>query len=485
MERPWNVVRLDREHQPDRRDQGQTSSELMGILVVIALIIGVLAPSGLGGQLADDIRVLICRIAGQSCSAGTTAISHVPEECTTLSHSEQIKADVTVFSVNVGGSGKLTLTKTVDSSGKTHWFVQQEGEGHLGAKAIFGESAGVGDLGEGLKASVTAALTGSAGAKYEFPTEQAARDFLTAARDEPAKRAVVGPFDPFGFGKKLLDKIDGVSYDPPPPTETFYAGGALVSGTAEGKAGVAALTGNGSVTALLGVKVKSATPASADGSVPARGETRTVYLQVSSEAAAQLGVFETVSGTIGDSSEVVVGIEYDDTGKAISATLDATGTLTGQLGLGATGGEKGQPATPLTPAVPKGTTGAGDLSIGGGKAGTLQMRVDLTQGNNRDVVADGLHSIGVPVLMNDGTGSVDPVTGLTGMYRLFEDGAPGTTLGVVLYSQNDGGLSGGVEGGEGIGFGIEGGVSTQDRSVDRAAYFQPGQGFVTWEQCSQ
>jgi hypothetical protein len=461
-----------------RREAGQTSSEFMGLIVVSAMIIGLLAPAGIGTQIAGNLRVLICRIMGGGCDTGGPE-SHVPAECTVLSHSEEIKADVTVFSVNVGGSGKLTLTKTVDNKGVTHWFVQQEGEGHIGAEAMFGEKVGVGDLGEGVEASVKAVLSGSGGVKMEFPSEEAAREFMTAAKQEGVKDLIAG-IDPFGWKKSLLDKVFGSEYNPPAPTEYFFAGGAKIEGSVSAAAGVATVGGDANIAAVLGVKVKPAQ----DG----RGPTRTVYLQVSSDAAARLGVFEAAEGTAGRTGEVVLGIEYDENGTAIAAGVEATGTLTAQLGINALGsggsGGKGS-TTPLSSAVGEASQSAGP-SVGGGIGGTLQLNVDLTKGNNRDVVADGLHSIGLPVLLNDGSADTpDPISGLRGMYGLFEGGAPGTSLGVTVFDQEQGGLSGEAKGGAGLTFGAGGGVSTQDRRVRQAAYFEPGQGFVTWQQCAQ
>jgi hypothetical protein len=48
-------------------ERGQTSTEYLGLLVVIAAVIGVLATGDLGGTLRNGILGGVCRIAGTGC----------------------------------------------------------------------------------------------------------------------------------------------------------------------------------------------------------------------------------------------------------------------------------------------------------------------------------------------------------------------------------------------------------------------------------
>jgi hypothetical protein len=112
--------------------------------------------------------------------------------------------------------------------------------------------------------------------------------------------------------------------------------------------------------------------------------------------------------------------------------------------------------------------------------------VDLTKGDNRTVFADGLHSIGVPILQNDGSADPpNPYQGLKGVYDLFDDGAPGTQLTVTTYDQHNDGTTLAVKGGDVLTFGAEGGLKFEDRNITGGSYYSPGNGFVKWEQCSQ
>jgi hypothetical protein len=455
----------------EHRDHGQSSTEFLGLIVVVSAIIAVLAPSGFGERIADGIEAAICRIMGGSCAAQAQALSYVPEECTTLSHSTKAALDVTIFSVTGGGDATLTLSRTVDAAGKEHWYVQQAGAGRLGAEAIFGENASVGNVGEGVQGSVKALLTANAGMTMEFATEQEARDFMTAATHEPIKRVIAG-FDPFGWKKALLDRIDGHTYDPPKPKEIYLDAGPKVQGAISGTAGMADLSADAAGSVVVGMKYRP------------EDQHKTVYLELGSEAAGKLGVLQTAEGKIGAESKVVVGIEYDQQGVAVKATLEADGTLTGRLNVNAL--PVGGNTTGTTRSLASLTESSLGPTLGGGVGGTAQLAIDLTQGANRAVVADGLHSLGVPVLLSEGSGRTpDPVTGGRGIYDLIDSGAAGTSFGVTTYRQTDDALEGKAKGGDGLGFGVEGGLSSKDRRVTDAAYYQPGQGFVTWQQCLQ
>lgn len=451
-------------------DVGQVSTELLGVLVAVALMIAGLAATGLGGQLAADIQVAVCRIAGGTCTP--QSVLHTPTgNCEVMSHTAQVSADVVVFSVDVGGSGRLTLSRSVDPQGRTHWYVQQRGEARLGADLMIGEKAHLGDLGEGASAEVKAFLKAAGGARYEFADEASARDFMTAAAHEPIKQGLTG-WDPTGFTDWVADKIDGRHYDPPAPTDFFVEGGGQVDLSGGLVAGVGSVGAQGSLASVAGIRV---TP-QPDGSMH-----RTVYLRLNADAAAKLGLFELVQGDAGPRGEITVGLEYDGDGLAVDASIEATGTLRAQFGAAAAGGER--TITGVAGLAPKGAPAATD-KIGDGTVGRIRFSIDLTQGGNRDVVADGLHSIGLPVLMGDGGASPPgPVDGIRGVYDLVDSGAPGTSTTLTTYDSRTGGVDGGLKGGDVLTFGLEGSYTFEDRAITGGHYYVPGQGFIQWEAC--
>jgi hypothetical protein len=448
-----------------RDDGGQSAGEYLGLIVGVALIIGLLAPAGFGDQITRGLQSAICRIMGDSCSV-PAAISHVPRSCTTSSEARNVNAEVTVMSVKVNADTTLTLTRSVDRDGTVKWAVEEARSGGIGLVASAPEAhAGVNGVGAGDTLEGSISLTGSGGRKFEFDSEEAARDFLTTATHQIAKDAVVASnpltsVGPIRSGAMwLLDQIDGRSYNPPPPSETFVDGGLKVAGTADLKAGAAGLNVSGSAAGVLGVKQDHD-----------KGTT-TWYVEASSDFGAQLGL------AAGAGTKTVVGIEYDDaTGAPVSASLSVSGELSGGLALSSP-----KSATTLSDL----TTSAG-LKAQSGVYGTAEINLDLTNQTNRTVFADALHSVGLPLLRADGSAQPPPVTeAVADLYRLFDTGAPGTTFGVVQYAKDEAGVTANAGAGLGVKFGIGGGVNRVAKEVAQAAYYEPGRGLVPWVQCSQ
>jgi hypothetical protein len=52
-----------------RSQRGQVASEYLGLLLVVAAIVGALAAGGLGTRIAEHARAAVCTIAGESCAA--------------------------------------------------------------------------------------------------------------------------------------------------------------------------------------------------------------------------------------------------------------------------------------------------------------------------------------------------------------------------------------------------------------------------------
>jgi Bacterial TSP3 repeat len=65
----WIAARRDRLV----AEAGQVSSELLGTMLVIAVIVGVIAGSGIGAQIADGVRDQVCDVLGESCASQSKA----------------------------------------------------------------------------------------------------------------------------------------------------------------------------------------------------------------------------------------------------------------------------------------------------------------------------------------------------------------------------------------------------------------------------
>lgn len=453
---------------------GQTSSEWMGLLVGVGIVIAVLVPAGFGAHIGEGIEAAICRIMGGSCAVDAAADSHVPEQCTTLSSARNVDAEVTVFSVRLDGGATLTLTRSVDRDGTEAWAVEDHRDGGLGL-TVMTPGGGVDINGTGAKAEAKAgvSLAGGGGFKYVFDSEEEARDFIDAATHQLAKDAVANgsPITMAGPGRDIamwvMDKIDGHSYDPPAPQETWIEGGLKADASADFKTGALDAGVEGSGAALLGVRQNHD-----------KGRT-TYYFRTSREAAGSLGLLGggVVGASGGADGEMVVAVEFDDaTGDPTRASLTVNGTLAGGLTTALEGGGEN---TLNRIAASVGTDSRE------GVHGSAELAIDLTQGDNLRVVSDAVRSFGVPVLGEyAGPERLSPVDGVAGLYDLYDEGAPGTTLGVVTYDHSDDSFSASASGGAVVRFGLGGGFGTTDRTVNGGSYYEPGRGMVPWVQCS-
>src|SRR5688572_11000238 len=50
-----------------RDERGQTAAEYMGVLLLVALIIGAIVGPGVAAAVADGVNGAVCRIAGKPC----------------------------------------------------------------------------------------------------------------------------------------------------------------------------------------------------------------------------------------------------------------------------------------------------------------------------------------------------------------------------------------------------------------------------------
>jgi hypothetical protein len=56
-----------------RGQRGQVSAEYLGVLLLVAVIVGAFLATGIGGSIAGEARNAVCRIAGAECAEGATA----------------------------------------------------------------------------------------------------------------------------------------------------------------------------------------------------------------------------------------------------------------------------------------------------------------------------------------------------------------------------------------------------------------------------
>jgi len=127
----------------------------------------------------------------------------------------------------------------------------------------------------------------------------------------------------------------------------------------------------------------------------------------------------------------------------------------------------------------------GHHPAGGSVIGKIAFSMDLTDKGNVDALANGLHSVGIPVLR--GNGSYPPPSvrdGIGGLYSRFDQGANGTTVTVTTHDISTSGGTVGAKGGDVLTFGAEAGLAFVDTTATSGYYYSPGDGFVTWQQCT-
>ena len=217
-----------------RSDAGQTAAETMGILLVVAAVIGAIVAGGIDTKIVDGVRVALCRITGGTCvtedqatADGQPALS----ECVLTSSQRGISGAVKIafFKFGAGVEG----VKEVRADGSVKVTIKGNAKAGLEFGSPGGDvEAGGTETGEGTEISVMG--KGEYGRGWVFDSEDDADDFI-----DKVERKVTAIADPT---PNLPFTEDDADIDLPDQSETTYAGGVEVR--AKGDAGGAALEGN-------------------------------------------------------------------------------------------------------------------------------------------------------------------------------------------------------------------------------------------------
>ncbi|MDP9385969.1 MAG: hypothetical protein M3P50_12215 [Actinomycetota bacterium] len=265
-----------------RSERGQTSAEYMGILLIVAALIGVLALTSVGDQIADGIRTAICtaicKIAGDACEeeSPTTEAERCPESRTTTSST----AAVLIAVVRIDKDS--TLIREDFSDGTSRFTILDNSE--VAGEVFAGVKGKIAKYGIDYSASADSGAKLAGARVFELPDQpsadalqeklQAAGGFDGILRDIAAVNdeiPLIGIDNPLGgVDDWVLDRL-GVDKDVdlPTPTETYVEAGAFLGGESELGAGIgvadaqvkAAIEGAGVV------KVKTAGPDKGDAEV--------------------------------------------------------------------------------------------------------------------------------------------------------------------------------------------------------------------------
>jgi hypothetical protein len=428
------------------------------------------------------------RLAGSMCASSTSCLGPaIPRRpigsCRVITHADTVTDDAVVFSDDLGHSGRLTLSRTIDKFAIVHWFVRQDDV----------TTAGAGPQARNLTG-------GDAGRLTEFASEERAREYVAAWEHEPVKRSLAH-MDAAGAVSLVGDRIDGHQL------QNLQADQYLV----DGKDGLD-LSGE-TRAAMDGPVVPQAVEGLSEVKLTQRPDSAgtAVTYRLAPSVASLLGLLApdgSVGGGFGP-GRIVVTLTSDAAGRPERVALEAAGALPSTLNQKRITPVPAIAGSRLTALLPRlGVVGSTAPSLDS-FAGRVTLTVELSSPASTRAAADGLHALGVPLLLGDGIGtwSTAPTTkaapakppgrttaktptadpgavhtrkALADFYALFDSGHAGTSVTVNTYRSD--GLANPRPT---ITLGLQDGLTFTDSLPADDYYYAPGQGFVKWQECSR
>lgn len=435
-----------------QRDAGQTSAEYLGMVVVVALLVGALAASGLAAGLADSLRAAICEITGTSCPVDVGQ-SFEPESCVVASSERRVDASVKVTFVKVGGSEGYVREER--SNGEIHvtWVT----DGSAGLTAGAGVQGGIRIDGDGVRgggsASVDVEIGAVASQTWVFTDPAEADRYIRGQRDEAIRRHTgpIGSIDRFVRGSEDMRTPDIVAFDV----------------TAGGGAGAGA--GFGPADAEVGVDASAVIGGTRDMRT---GET-TLYIKADGSISGEAGVLLGVSGSEGGGAVVALTLDADNQPKTLTVTSTRESGRGGLLeGSGYTLDDLGR------------DLGEASISVGGEDTRTVVVtsELDLRDAANRRAAMDFVTAAGGAALPGGAQRLADAAAGLQG--RLLDNG----TISATEHEGQTTGLGAAAEVALGPKLGFDVGYDSRDAALTGAAFLDRGPGggrvFVPWTSCT-
>jgi Type II CAAX prenyl endopeptidase Rce1-like len=441
-------------------ERGQTAAESMGMLLLVAMIVGALFALGLQTRIADQVALLICRIAGGDCTAQQAAVD---KECLVSSSTSKGGAAVTVAIVKVGEES--TMIKQVYADGRTVFTLLKNGS--VAAELIAGAKAKAGKIGFDATASASAGGKLEGARTYTFTDPEEAAEFEAQVREhgsfgQVARDAVEG-FDPFGVKDWVLDNTIGEDVDPedlPESDSTYVSAEAFIKGEAKaiGNVVIADAGAKGLLQYAGGARVYT--------SGPDAGKVE-LNLKINAEAAAQLGIL-TLGPEIEGKAEFIATVTLDkDHGYRPShlrvvGTAGYNGDLTdADLLLRPTEGQIKE----VQDALKAGKLKSAAIGSTDGSGQQVEFRADMDLTTDQDR-ADALALF---------TGNVPAAVGAANLTRrMDEDGR----LTLQVYDTTTSNTEAGLKVGLGVGVGVEGSQARDDRDLGGSWVREPGAGWT-------
>lgn len=417
---------------PVRRgaDGGQAALEYLGVLALVAVILGAVATITAGPAIANGVgeafQRALCRVTASACP------SVVRPVCTVRTVGTDITAGVKVTFVRLGRTTALLRTERSDGTVDVTLLDKVSGglvasvgaSGHL---ELGGHDLGIGGLAE------AAAVAELGGGRVWRMSDRAAADRLqhrlvqVIVGRTGSSLPVVGPV--LAVAQHVLDVGSGV--DLPRPTNRILSGRAGVTAKLQGP---------------LGLELRTAGGVTLGATQDVAGGGGTVYLAVDHSGGAAL-----LAGLAGveAASEVRVALTVSRTGRPVAVMVSGTGRLTGSRRL----------------AVDEDGSALHRVTAGGASA-QVSATLDLTDPTRLAVLERFVHAFRDP-------GTVPAAARALG--RAVADGA---RIDVATYRRRDHRYGGSLEAGLGAtaGVGLE---LARTGSVLQDAWTRPAGG--AWE----
>jgi hypothetical protein len=425
-----------------RSGAGQATSEYLGALLIVSVVIAALALTDVGERISYESRILICKIGGGEDCASIAGNPDAPaaSKCVVTSSDKSVQASVKVFVVKLEGG--VTGVYRVSADGTTYVTLKA----NAGAGLEFstpGVEAGSDDVAASSpKGEFSVTGKGEFARTWKFASQNDADEFIGNVVDKVKAKADLVP-------NFLQDDDD---YDlPDQDSDTIY-GGVNVSGSVSAGGGAYANAGGG-VEAGLGATY------SANGDV-------TYFFKAKANVSGRAG--NSLAGGFGANGEgeVVVAMTYDRNGNEKTMKVTGVGTLTGGLDLRG----NAEDLSGLLGAINKaGGSGVGQM----GKRIEFESELDLTDPANRAAARAFLDG------ENPDTGEYVPLATATSDLLGRFDAAARTN--VRLYDVDKTELGVDIDGSV-VGFSAK--YSESDANLTDA-WFDPGPGgFQPWFDCS-
>ncbi len=437
-------------------EAGQTAAEYMGLLLIVALIIGALFASGIAVTITRNIEILICRIAGGDCTALETAVD---KDCMVSRTISTGGMAVTIAVVKIGEES--TMIKQEFADGRTVFTLIKNAS--VAGELIAGAKARAGNIGFDATASVSAGGRLEGARTYTFTDPEEAAAFEAQVRQHGSFGQVVRDsvegIDPFGIKDWALDHVVGEDVDAgdlPEPDSTYVNIDALITGEAAAIGNVILADAGASALLEYAGGARIYTGGEKDGTVE-------LNMALDGEVAGQLGLLMLGPEIEGKANFTVrVTLDPDNGYRPSHMRVIATAGYNGNLSdadfrLNPTTGQLEQ----IQDALKRGKLESGSLVSTDGEGQQVEFTADM------DLTTDAERAEALALF----TGTVPAAAAASDLARRMEERG---RLTFQAYNTTASSTEAGLKVGLGVGVGAEGSQTNESRDLGGSWVREPG-----------